>query len=81
MSKLTEEDKAEIIKHYLNSLDGYKATADKFGINKGTVRMIILRYQQSGSLFFCFIHWNCIHNNLLLLMIINSDSYKKTRLK
>ena len=49
MSKLTEEDKAKIIKHYLNSFDGYKATADKFGINKATVRMIILRYQQSGS--------------------------------
>ena len=49
MSKLTENDKAEIVKHYLNTSDGYMATAAKFSVDKATVRMLVLRYQQSGS--------------------------------
>ncbi|MBO7123969.1 MAG: transposase, partial [Treponema sp.] len=49
MSKLSDEDKANIIAHYLNSGDGYKLIAKEFGVNKSTIRSIVLKYKANGS--------------------------------
>ena len=34
--------------HYLNTGDGYINTANKFGINKSVVGMLVAQYQQNG---------------------------------
>lgn len=48
MSKLSDEDKANIIAHYLNSGYGYKIIAKEFGVNKSTIRSIVLKYHADG---------------------------------
>jgi transposase len=48
MSKLTDEDKVEIIRHYLTTNEGFRATAEKFGLHKSTVRLLVDRYIQNN---------------------------------
>lgn len=48
MSKLTDEDKAEIIRHYLTTNDGFKTTANKFGLDKSTVQLLVGRYAKNS---------------------------------
>lgn len=38
MSKYTKEFKLEVVSHYVSGLDGYRATANKYGINRSQVR-------------------------------------------
>lgn len=49
MSKLSDEDKANIVAHYLNSGDGFKLTAREFGVDKSTVRLLVLKYNEDGA--------------------------------
>ena len=49
MSKLSDEDKAKIVAYYLNSGDGFKLTAKEFGVDKSTVRLLVLKYQTDGA--------------------------------
>ena len=41
MSKLSGEDKANIVAHYLNSGGGFKFTAKEFRIGKSTVLFLV----------------------------------------
>ena len=49
MSKLTDEDKVEIIRYYLTTNDGFRATANKFGLDRTTVRLLISRYIKNDT--------------------------------
>ena len=48
MSKLNLEKKAEIVAHYLNTSDGYKNTANVFGISESVVIMLVAQFKANG---------------------------------
>ena len=48
MSKLNLERKAEIVAHYMNTSDGYKNTAKKFGISDSTVERLVAQFKTNG---------------------------------
>lgn len=54
MSKLDLEKKMEIVMHYLNTNDGYKSTAKKFGVSVSAVRMLTTQFKQNGVEGLCY---------------------------